>query len=495
MDGRGKLQVFVEHCQSRLSSKLSPVDQNSDFAVYSIRDIKPLSLRRNAAKWVVIRAVTGSLDEAARLFRDLKIVLDPKELAIICVIGQTSNLEIYFQESVVPRALLNVDKISKFLFDPEPLAHLQNEITSQIGLNVFNPYDPTIPASDSMFIGRMKELNRILLTRNRGIAIVGQRGIGKSSLLQAAYRRFKTELQFRPYYISCGIYKDYDSFSDHLMDLLQPRAKASGRSYDVYNCLLLSGGHDGNIILFLDDMDVLVDNCSKTGKWELFEHLHKAAVDGVCRLFLAGYKQLRRALFQKDHTLNRLLETLELQALDESDARRLILEPTADLGISFGLPKIIQHIIDWTSCHPSYLQLYMKLLVEKVASGGKTTIQWDDLSEIENSAEFYTNLMNTFLHDTNSLEKSIVYIVLQKGSPMEPTDIRAQLEAHDYSPDMDSVVRACEDLVLANVFIHRYRNYGFLFHGLTEIIKAHQNPDEMLRNYIKDAKRLWNAQR
>ena len=493
INGRGKLREFITDCEGRLTSKLEFLKQDNNFAVYSIKNSQKLFPSGQSAKWLVVWVPEGTSSEAAETYTKMKSNLDPSERAVISIIGDSSNIRVYLKTLLVPAVLLDDEKIRIFLFEPNPSRFLQQEITGQIGLEILNPYDASAPVSEQMFVNRDTELKQITSPQNRGVAVVGQRGIGKSSLLQKAFRDLQKEERLRPFYMSCEVYRSYEALNEHLMNLLHPKDKERGRYYDLNICLLRAKSSKSQVVLLLDDADVLVQYCQDIGNWKLFEHLHNPITQKACRVILAGYKELQHALFKKDNLLKRLLEMRELKALSEDDASRLILKPTAELGITFENSEIVTHIVDWTSCHPSYLQLYMKLLVQRMASNGRRDITFADTKAIEKSDEFYKSLIGTFRYDTTLLEKCIVYVVLLERGEFEPTEIQERLKQRQYEPGIDPIARACEDLVLANIFTRLGRNYAFLFKGLTEIIESNQNPEEMLRSYIKDSRRELNA--
>lgn len=493
IEGHGKLEEFIAACQGRLAMTFERRNQDNNFAVYSVTDAKKFFPSRNPVKWIVVRTSQGTTKEAAEIYRNIRGSFNPGDRVIACVIGDSRNLREYLRASLVPIVLLDFPKIRQFLFEHQPQQFLKQEIVNQVELDVLNPYEASGPAPEHMFVGRDEELKQITSARNRIIAVVGQRGIGKSSLLQAALRRMLREEGFLPFYVNCEVRRTYDALTEHIMALLHPRDKSRGQSYDLNTCLLRAKSAKRYVVLLLDEVDVLVRFCDETKDSKLFEHLNNAVRAEACQVVLAGYKDLRRVLYTRDHVLNRSLETLELKALEPEDARRLILEPTAELGITFANTEaIVKHIIDWTSCHPSYLQLYMKLLVRHASRPGGRVVNSDDLATVEASEEFYTGLLSTFLYDTTPLEKCVVCAALEH-SEFDPSMIQNRLREFDYEPGFDAIFITCEDLVLANVFARKGKKYTFLFSGLPRIIREHQEYEQMFRGYIDDARRVQNA--
>ncbi|HSF75645.1 MAG TPA: ATP-binding protein [Microcoleus sp.] len=94
-----------------------------------------------------------------------------------------------------------------------PIAELE-----QLNINHNNPFIPQHGKIDDpkFFFGREREIRRVFETLNSGssVAIIGERAIGKSSLLQAIYREAPTQLRYarQPIYIDLQIVCDEDDF-------------------------------------------------------------------------------------------------------------------------------------------------------------------------------------------------------------------------------------------------------------------------------------------
>ncbi|MEG5038163.1 MULTISPECIES: ATP-binding protein [unclassified Microcoleus] len=101
----------------------------------------------------------------------------------------------------------------KSLPNDNPIAELE-----QLNINHNNPFIPQHGKIDDprFFFGREREIRRVFETLNSGssVAIIGERAIGKSSLLQAIYREAPHRLRYvrQPIYIDLQIVCDEDDF-------------------------------------------------------------------------------------------------------------------------------------------------------------------------------------------------------------------------------------------------------------------------------------------
>ena len=102
----------------------------------------------------------------------------------------------------------------------QPVDSIKNPVSS-IELDNSNHNNPFIPQHGKIddsrfFFGREREMRRVFETLNSGssVAIIGERAIGKSSLLQAIYREAPTELRHprKPIYLNLNNVYDENDF-------------------------------------------------------------------------------------------------------------------------------------------------------------------------------------------------------------------------------------------------------------------------------------------
>ena len=105
----------------------------------------------------------------------------------------------------------------KSLPNDNPIAELE-----QLNINHNNPFIPQHGKIDDprFFFGREREMRRVFETLNSGssVAIIGERAIGKSSLLHAIYREAPNQLRYqrKPIYLDLQIICNENDFYDTL---------------------------------------------------------------------------------------------------------------------------------------------------------------------------------------------------------------------------------------------------------------------------------------
>jgi len=117
---------------------------------------------------------------------------------------------------------LNWEEIREPNGTPSPQIPLPNDNPTaeveQPNINYNNPFFPLSGRIDKpqFFFGRKREIRAVFDTLNSGssVAIIGERAIGKSSVLQAIYREAPTQLRYarQPIYIDLQIVCDEDDF-------------------------------------------------------------------------------------------------------------------------------------------------------------------------------------------------------------------------------------------------------------------------------------------
>ena len=141
--------------------------------------------------------------------------------------------------------------------------------------NYNNPFIPQHGKIDNprFLFGREREMRRVFDTLNAGssVAIIGERAIGKSSLLQAIYRQAPTELRHprQPIYIDLQIVGDEDDF---YVDLCHKAGieKAKGSN-------LLRALESNPLLLLLDEVENM--------KWDGFTNPTRSLLRGLTEGF------------------------------------------------------------------------------------------------------------------------------------------------------------------------------------------------------------------
>lgn len=201
------------------------------------------------------------------------------------------------------------------------------------------PANPFIPLTGviedpKLFFNRHQEMCEIFSIFNSGasVALVGKRGIGKSSLLKAICREAANNLleSRKPIYLNLQNIENDDDFYSYLSDELG--FKQTIRGYQLTRRLKKSE----KILLAIDEIETIVTNDFDS---QIPAHLRglAAGMDAPIRLIMAGKKSLDE-LYQDEGLTSPLMNiclTVEIDVWDEATIQAFIAEGTESTSVTF----------------------------------------------------------------------------------------------------------------------------------------------------------------
>lgn len=183
--------------------------------------------------------------------------------------------------------VLSQNQIHDILIARNPTQALAQQIVGQVDLSVISPFVISGPVPETMFFGRDAEVR--LLFENAGktdFALVGNRKIGKTSLLQRTRRRLDTSGQVHALYINCQTVRQATDFFTAFQEatgLEQP--PATPKAFAAIMRDMQSSGKP--LVLLIDEVDKLLDDDYAQGE-PLAAEWRTLAQDGVCRFVFCG---------------------------------------------------------------------------------------------------------------------------------------------------------------------------------------------------------------
>lgn len=265
-----------------------------------------------------------------------------------------------------------------------------------------NPYYNLTAVRDlDMFYGREILLRQVLemLANYQSVALIGPRGIGKSSILCCArfpelHARYSFDLSHHIFVLLDlreYLYKtDADFFHDVCKEILHQAKFFSGLKLsrkghsandfsDLVNQVKRQGFH---LVLLLDAFSNVTKN--KQFSPEFFSFLRAHASSGKVSYVTATIARLHELSHHdvKDSPFFNVLLEKNVEALTEDEALALISEPAARAGMPFSQEEI-SWVRKYAGLHPLFIQLVCSLLFEiKLQSAGGNV----DLREVRNKA-------------------------------------------------------------------------------------------------------------
>lgn len=370
--------------------------------------------------------------------------------------------------------VLSANQIKQLLSSPDPREFLKKQLHKAIPKQRLIPYDFLRSSEGSMFFGRRHELNRLRHEDGTSFAIAGPGKVGKSSLIKQYRLQMVRERDPRTslrYYID--FYDCADTSPDGVARFfamkIDPSKHSDRMMADGLLDFLRYQSYKNNHV----PLDLLLDEVDEVCNGEAFRMLGEAAKLGYCRLALCGKSALLRMMLDKDSPLKGRLELIQLEPLDETSARRLILEPLRDLGIEISDPDLlINQIFRLTGRLPHLLQLYGKRLATLAIDENATmitanhieTLKWD-FAVAQIFAEPLRNL-------SDPETKLIALLLLQNGSgefSLQSVQKIAEKESLHYN--LGQVIELCNDLVISNLLTWHSGRYRIANEALIDYVR------------------------
>jgi len=329
------------------------------------------------------------------------------------------------------------------------------------------------------------------------MALVGQRGIGKSSLLRELHRQLSQQANVRAAYLDCEelapvtVAKLEQSISRQLF----PRSFDAGQHYSVND---LANRTADSIYICIDEIDELVKHCDSSKDGRSFYARVKAAAAKTppATVVMAGWREFWHAVHDPQHTVYNTCETQLLHGLDPGDAAKLITEPMTSLGIDLvNEDDIVGHILSWSSCHPAFIQLLCGRLVDRAGATHKDTLTMSDVHAAERDDTIYTEVVVTFNQAVSAAERLVTYAAMRcKKSEFTAEDILKELKGEwEVRASLGKVKQACDQLFVSNVFARIDGHFRFLIAGFPSMLQSVETVSDAAKHVIQEAQQALES--
>jgi photosystem II stability/assembly factor-like uncharacterized protein len=409
-------------------------------------------------------------EEDIRDVRDLMSVLNVTSFfALLVVIDETPErrerareLRRLVRGSSDDFIVLDYQDLRSLFLASDAERRLIEMILAQVDLTVVSPYVISGPVPENMFFGRDYELKAIMRTiRDRSFAIVGGRKIGKTSILTKVHRLIEQTAGFMPFYLDCQHVVSHEEFFAALAILCQVEVDTS--SPEVLRRIILRvrrQRNEGTVVLLFDEVDNML-GYDMQHQMHLFRVLRAVSQEGLCRFVFCGERRLNSALHDPDSPLFNFASTMRLSYLTEHDARRVIQEPMATMGVAFeDSDALLKGIIELSSCHPNLVQAICQMLIVRVNARGDRIIRMDDLSAVRASDEFRDFYFEVAWGNATALERLISLLMVGRPS-FTASDVRQTLAAHGCTASNTAVDVALDGLGLFSLIKKQGNLYTF----------------------------------
>lgn len=338
-----------------------------------------------------------------------------------------------------------------------------------------NPYTygPALKYNDPTFVGRQKEIKDIIDTvlhpqrEGAQIIVYGQKRCGKSSLVEAVKSKLEYDYPMEAWCVyltlrieSTGGEESYSeaSFYSTILKAIRMNIAACNDEYkpqihvpsisdlketnsptDLFcKCIMefkhsmkeTKGWEKKRLVLVIDEFTVLYNSIKKkVASEEILHHwkgIQESNLTNFATIFVGH--DITPTFFAEPYASNAaaIIEKYPLSYLDQDDAIKLIVNPIRNNGESRFEDKAVKQILYYTSGSPSYLQIFMKEMVNYINANGIVKVSEIDVYNVAqgfitkrydafSSISDFDNLINSGLEDRFCLIKDAQFEIVLRA--------------------------------------------------------------------------------
>ena len=376
--------------------------------------------------------------------------------------------------------VLSHEDVLTLLSSREPTAHLVKCILDQVDLTVVSPFVTSGPVTDRMFFGRDQEIKTITQALPRtDFALVGNRKIGKTSLLHRIERTLERSGECVPISLNFQAVRDYATLFDTLaQETGFSPAGPTPRAFSGLIARLRRQHPDRMPVLLIDEVDDMLAFDARHDH-ALSKVWRTLAFAGACRFVFVGSRILAQALRDADSPFFNFPQEIRLGFLLPDKARAVISGPMDELGVELEPQQpLLDRILDLSSCHPNLVQFICEQLIERISGRGQRRILISDLDTVVTSGDFADYYLDTLWGQAEPLERAVTLLGDPAGFTMP--DIETALAAHDFDAPRRAVKAALDMLTLYSVLARQGRTYTFAPASFPRILRDTQEVDYLL---------------
>ena len=381
--------------------------------------------------------------------------------------------------------VLSQEDVLDILIARHPIQALARCILSQVDLALVAPFVVNGPAPETMFFGREAEVKALVEgAPGKDFAIVGNRKIGKTSLLRRAGARLKAGGHVTVLTVDCQTVPHAADFYAEFQaqtGLTLPTPTPDGFRAAIEG--LREAGPPP--VLLLDEVDALLTLEKARGE-PLTATWRALAQAGLCHFIFCGSTGLARRLDDARSVFFNFPQAMPLGYLGLETARQVLAQPCETLGLELeAADTLLDRAVTVTSGHPNLLQVLGKGLVDAANRRGERRILLEDLDALLASADFNETYLRIVWGEARPLEKLITLVAPPEGFTLP--EIEAALAAQGVAFADEALDAALAMLRIYAVLEKRDRTYTFIPRAFPDILHRTQE----VARLIAQEKRKW----
>ncbi|HEX2993358.1 MAG TPA: hypothetical protein VHP14_00950, partial [Anaerolineales bacterium] len=437
----------------------------------------------------------GNLDEdnLDRLRKFAKEGLDQRYSVLVLISWafnlprkQAFEVQDALRKELIDLVILDVADILHILQSPDPAEVFRRLVLRQV--RVTPPYVIRGAVPAKMFFGREVELRR--LVENAGMAdfaIVGNRRIGKTSLLHFARTRLEAAGRVQPLLIDCQTVRTmaefFTAFHAQQTQIRLPEPTPAAFVEVAAQCR--KSGKP--LVLLMDEVDELLRFERENGEL-LLGAWRQSAQAGICHFIFCGSRRLAQDVDDPLHqTLFNFPQPLPLGCLNPDTAQKVFTEPLDALDIAMEeKTQLTKQVMELTSGHPYLIQYVGWELVTAANDYNRPErkILLRDLEELRSGAKFADEYLRTIWGHAGSLEKLITLLSPAEGFKVET--IEELLAKEGLQIPTNEVDMALKMLRIYAILDKQEQTYTFIPRAFHDILQQTQPVKRLIEQEKKE---------
>ncbi len=430
----------------------------------------------NRTVQMLIDAV-GALKEGDRFFA-LVIALEPpvRQMDVPNILRQAVQRVPHAHDLVI----LGKEDALELLAAVHPAQHLARLIGRQIDLTYISPFIINGPVSPVMAVGRENETRKLVEQASmHDFAIIGNRKIGKTTLLRRTEERLSEAGSTTPLFLDC-------QFVRSAADFYTEFAARSGLKLNQASptgLLAALRGYARNRpmpVLLVDEVDVLL-SADRDGGGALASAWRTLAQERTCHFIFCGSGGLARMLKDNGSAMFNFPEPLPLGCLERDKTDLLLTQPLDMLGIVREEERaLLNSVWELTSGHPNLVQYVGRGLVEAANRRKDHRVTPVDLAMLQETSTFIDFYFDTVWGACRPLEK-LVTLVAPPGEFTLAQVLNCLADEKINSVDEAEVAEALRLLTIYAILSRSGRNYYFIQRSFPDLLARTQDIDSLIR--------------
>jgi hypothetical protein len=470
-------KMFIQHLIEHGFSRHRPVSRFEDYEVHEL-DLTLLKLNVSfLTPFIIPKHLTDpdgvTSAHIKHLWRSVeRASKGRRKFTIILAHGRVrpsdsdQTLTEFGEEGVTVWDQMTIQAIADTAGPHEKLRLMGKKLVEAFGRESLSPYVSGRPAVGGRFFGRTHQVRHILAD-DSNCTILGNRRIGKTSLLKEINERLKLK-GFRTAEVYGATCHTTEDFVVKLLGELGEFQKQQQVIRNPYHATSLPRwlkqiAVKGPVAVFVDELDHMLEFDAQQ-EYTLMNMLREISESNEqCRVFFAGFRRVMSEREMVSSPLFNFTRPIYLGGFSREETYEMVVRPLSHLGIDVTHTDLPPHIHASTAGHPEHIQVFCAELIRSYEETHKLPQEAELITRVMDSPQYKQKVMGAFLSNTNLFEELLCYLL------MEESINSGQHQWYEFRPaDVDRVFKTVGVMIPLRGIMSMMKNLSVS--GITKII-------------------------